>query len=191
MHPNIEALNAIKYKINSINYNEYKLRRFEFIKLCEGYKTKVYQDITGHKSIGIGYNLDSKHASQEWYNIFGNIPDYNDIIKGKITLNHDEIIKSFDYNIANRENELKIIYKDIWNLLLNNQKLSLEDMYFNSPKLVNKNTKFYKYINNFYLNNDIGSYYKAYNEIIYYSNPKKNNGIQNRRLAEATMFKIY
>jgi GH24 family phage-related lysozyme (muramidase) len=55
----------------------------------EGFRNKVYTDPTGHKTVGIGFNMDSGIARDVWKQA-GIQKDFNDVRSGKQQINQDE-----------------------------------------------------------------------------------------------------
>ena len=169
----------------------YNQVRYEFIKDNEGYKPKVYDDTAkGHfKTIGIGFNMDADGARNDWNKSLSDV-SFDDAYNGKISLNDEQIKRLFDYSIDIRQNQIINTYgQNIWNKLKPNEKLVIEDAYFNSPKLVDRSSNFYKHITKYAETGDKDYLKGAIFELEKRSNPYHENGIQNRRDAEAEMLK--
>lgn len=194
----------IRRKLYFLNLNDkyYRGKYLEycyiFIKNNEGVASKVYKDINNNNTIGIGFNMDSPNAANEWNEAFRNsnlnsnlYDNFEQVKLGMISLNNDQINQLFNHSRNTRLREIVKIYSPYWNKLSCNEQLAIEDAYFNSPKLVNSKTKFYQYIKNYADSRNFNYLKKAAEEIEFYSNPSNDRSIQKRRIIESTMLKTY
>tara|TARA_R110000787_G_scaffold71094_2_gene158223 strand:+ start:2745 stop:3251 length:507 start_codon:yes stop_codon:yes gene_type:complete len=69
---------------------------YDMIALNEGYKTQVYEDDKGNRTIGIGFNLEDK-ANQKLLNQQG--IDINELFKGR-ELNDKEIKTLYNHSLS-------------------------------------------------------------------------------------------
>lgn len=69
---------------------------YDMIALNEGYKTQVYKDDKGNRTIGIGFNLEDK-ANQKFLNQQG--IDINELFKGR-ELNDKEIKTLYNQSLS-------------------------------------------------------------------------------------------
>lgn len=164
--------------------------RYRFISYYEGVKAKAYKDITGNVTIGIGFNMDRAQAPIEWSKVFNTSVHFYDAYNKKIQLSARQVSQLFDYTVKLRAQELQLIYKSIWAKLAPNERLAVEDLYFNGPILVRggKNpSKFWLYMHRYIESNSLAFLENAVEEVLYHSNPSKHSGINKRRQAQALM----
>lgn len=64
----------------------------------EGYRTKTYLDTKGIPTIGIGFNLTRPDASNLVQRVGA---DYTKVLQGKQTLNDEQVMKLFRYDLSN------------------------------------------------------------------------------------------
>lgn len=181
----------------------YNHARYLFIKEGESSRSLAYDDATGKTitdsttlkgkvTIGIGFNMDAANAKLAWDQVFaGDKLDFNLARNGKISLSEDQIRKLFDYSVGIRGKEVKELYKEIFYKLRMNEQLAIEDLYFNSPKLVKKDTSFYKHMHEYYKDGKIDHLKVAVEEVRLHSNPTKNKGIQERRNRQADLLSSF
>jgi hypothetical protein len=188
--------------------------------------THVYPDPSGIPHVGIGFNLGLKgskretHAREEWAKAFAALPkppSFDHVRDGTNNLVQPQIDVLFNASADIREKDLKEVFGKHWDKLKPNERLAVEDLYFNggdklvygSPKKDKNNnivkdkdgnTEFYK-STNFY--NDIVAYTNtgdpklldsALCEIKNHSNhvPEKyRKGLMNRRITEVVMLNTY
>ena len=165
----------------------YQTIRYEFIKANEGYTLNAYRDTTGHVTVGIGFNMDAAGAQQVWDRIFSSNLSFNRVYNSNDELSDEDVRNLFQYSIQQRLDQLKRIYAQSWLKLRANERLGIEDSYYNCPALVNNQTRFYQYINQYVNTREMDYLEQAINEIKNDSNPSDNSGIQNRRNVEAEM----
>lgn len=165
----------------------YQTIRYQFIKENEGYTLNAYRDTNGYVTVGIGFNMDAAGAQQAWDQIFGNNISFKSVYDANSELSDDDVRNLFQYSIAQRLDQLKRIYGKNWFKLRANERLCIEDSYYNCPALVNNNTRFYQYINQYADTREMDYLEQAIYEIKNDSNPSDNRGIQNRRNVEAEM----
>jgi len=88
-----------------------------------------------------------------------------------------------------RVKEIERIYREVWDKLRANERITIISLYFNSPKLIKKGTNFYKLILNYINSSDEKHLSTAVSEVLIHSNEKNDPGIKNRRIYEATLLK--
>ncbi len=74
------------------------------IKIHEGVRSKVYRDTTGHRTIGVGFNLERADAEQVLRSVGAN---YQDVIRGEYELSNDQMRLLFEYDLATIEDEAR------------------------------------------------------------------------------------
>lgn len=122
------------YKMND---EDYKLVRYQFFKLNEKVRSHVYLDSRKNKTVGIGFNMDRGEAKREWDAAFDEVGmevPFQDVYDGNRDLSDGEIKILFDFSVKTREDELKVMFgKEAWkNKLRYNEKLAIEDIFYNS-----------------------------------------------------------
>jgi len=119
----------------------------EMLKEDEGIRAKVYVDTTGHKTVGIGFNMDSPAARRFWD--AANVEeDFYKIYQGKETLSAESIEALLNIHLEDIEENIASIYPNIY-AWSENRRNGLMNFYYqlgmgNVKKFVNTN----KYINN-------------------------------------------
>jgi len=151
---------------------------------------KVYKDTAGKKTVGFGFNMDAPSSKQEWKEVFGDKISFEKVKEG-LKITNEQAVELLDHQIKKRRGELETMFGSDWKLLKPNEKMSTESLYFNSPSLVRKNTKFAENIKKYIETNDPKYLKNACDEVQYNSNKTKSEGIQYRRNKEAKMLKSY
>lgn len=164
---------------------------YSFILLNEGYEKQAYLDTVGKVTVGIGFNMDAGTARAEWQKVFGSSVSFEDVYNKKRSLAESEIRKLFDLSIAVRRAEIKKIYGAAWDRFKGNERVGIEDAYFNAPVLVSGRTNFYRQMCCYVQTCDQNCLLKAIYEIKSNSNPTKHKGIQNRRDKQAEMLSTH
>ncbi len=172
---------------------EYIDIRYQFIKLNEKSLPTSYQDDKGNVTVGIGFNMDAAGAEAAWQKVFQGSVNFNDIynrVPGAF-LTNPQIRKLYDYSVSVREDALfgtDGIYTNIKDSLTANQKLAIEDLYFNGGSgLVGKKTSFYSDIQNYVATGNQAYFDNALEEVMDRSNSSFNIGLSHRRLKEGAM----
>lgn len=185
------SIKEMRNKLFALNLNtpegqkEYADLLYSFILLNEGSETQAYLDTAGKLTVGIGFNMDAGTARAEWQKVFGNSVSFEDVYNKKRSLVEAEIRKLFDLSIAVRRAEIKRIYGAAWDRFKGNERVAIEDAYFNAPVLVNGRTNFYRQMCAYVQTCDKNCLLKAIYEIKSNSNPTNHKGIQNRRDKQA------
>ncbi|MBN8828769.1 MAG: hypothetical protein J0H68_08690 [Sphingobacteriia bacterium] len=183
---------------NELSDQEYEDILFEFIKANEGVERLAYDDGKGKITVGIGFNMSDAASRVNWIRAFkkaGIEVSFDDVYNNKRELNENEIKALYNYSVNIRRDELIQKYGNDWYKLKPNERLAIEDAYYNSPKLVYEKTRFYKHIKN-YINSGKKDFLEAaVYELEKRSNPEQDSnlkeGIQNRRNVESEMLKTY
>jgi hypothetical protein len=137
--------------------------------------------------------MDRLNASRaEWNQIFKGSLSFDSAIKGELEISKEQARMLKRYGVQIRENELAKIYHPYWNIMRANERAILTDMYYQSPKLVGKNTRFSEYLTEYYKTNNAAYLELATNEIklnsSYSINPLERIGLQNRNNVRAIIF---
>lgn len=110
------------------------------ISMFEGIRNRAYDDATGKSisflngelkgnvTIGIGFNMDSKTARQEWNRVFKGKINFDDARNGKVELNDVQIDKLYNISRELRCMELKKIYGSVWEKMRADDKLVTESV---------------------------------------------------------------
>ena len=162
-----------------------------FILMNEGSRAQAYLDTVNKVTVGIGFNMDASSAKTQWLQAFGNSVSFQDVYSKKRTLSEQEIRKLFDLSISARRQEIKRIYGNCWDLFTPNERVAIEDAYFNAPVLVSGKTNFYRQMVAYTKAGEIKYLLKAIDEMKNNSNPTKHPGIQNRRNKQAEMLSTH
>ncbi len=78
----------------------------------EGFKPSVYKDTTGHKTVGIGFNMDSGIARDVWQSA-GINKDFNAVRSGQQQLTNDEAQKLLGKSYEIAQNDIKKLVPNI------------------------------------------------------------------------------
>lgn len=160
---------------------------YQFILMNEGCRAQAYLDTVGKVTVGIGFNMDASSAKSQWNQAFGGSVSFADVYTKKRSLAESEIRTLFDLSISERRLEIKRIYGSAWDQFTGNEKVTIEDAYFNAPSLVNGKTNFYRQMCCYVNTCDLNCLLKAIYEIKSNSNHTHHKGIQNRRDKQAEM----
>lgn len=160
---------------------------YQFILTNEGSRAQAYLDTVGKVTVGIGFNMDASSAKAQWTQVFGSALAFADVYSKKRNLAESEIRQLFDLSISARRQEIKKIYGAAWDQFTGNEKVGIEDAYFNAPVLVSGKTNFYRQMCAYVQTGDQNCLLKAIYEIKSNSNPTNHKGIQNRRDKQAEM----
>jgi len=189
----------LMHRLNAPNLtkDQYSQIRYEFVALNEGVYNQIYDDLTGkvltnpsqakgNVTIGVGFNMDrGQEARKEWNAVFGNSISFDDAYNNRVQLTDYQVRKLCDFAFSTRELEVSRIYKNV--NLTPSQRLAIEDMHFNGPKLVKEGTNFKEAITDFVNTGDKKYLNKALKQVLENSNSKNDTGMSNRRLKEAAI----
>lgn len=176
-----------------ISNNFYSETLNHIIASGEGFSGKVYRDSKNKLTIGYGFNMDrGRIAETEWNQVFKGSLSFDDAKNGRIKLTKDQGKLLKTHSIMVREEELRKIYKPYWNNMRLNERAVITDMYYQSPKLVGRSSRFRGYINKYYETNDEDYLGLAVNEIKHHSsyslNPLDIVGLQSRNNIRSIIF---
>lgn len=183
---------------NEDHINIYNQARYHFISQNEGVSKLAYDDATGKSvtdinkvigkvTIGIGFNMDEIDSRTYWNSAFNNKIDFDLAKSGNIELTEQQIRILYNHSVNIREEDLRNYYFPIFSKLRLNERLAIEDAYFNLPSLVDYRSNFMRHIKEYYRTGDQRYLLEAVDEIKYRSNKKKIRGIQNRRNKQAVL----
>ncbi len=163
----------------------YYQKLYYIIASGEGFSKKVYKDSKNLLTIGYGFNMDRGNASRnEWNNIFKGSISFDSAKEGDIELTREQGKMLKQYGVSAREEEIAKIYYPYWHEMRANERAILTDLYYKSPKLAKKGTKFCKYLKEYYKTGDVHYFELAVTEVKLYSsyskNPIERAGLQNR-----------
>ncbi|MGB1230500.1 MAG: glycoside hydrolase family protein [Holosporaceae bacterium] len=195
---------AIRNKLYALqlSYPKQKARydaiRYRYFIDTEGYRRRVYDDETGKplrpgqpclgkRTVGIGFNMDRTEALNEWAQCFQNAVDFRAVQKGHRLLTTDQVKQLFHAAIRLREEALQKMYGAYWACLKANERLAIEDAFYNCESLVNTGTAFYQAMTRYAQKGDPHFLDAAIEQIKKYSNPQKLKGLQKRRDACALL----
>ncbi|MES2215652.1 MAG: hypothetical protein V4485_06585 [Pseudomonadota bacterium] len=155
-----------------------------------------YRDTALKRTVGIGFNMDGAGAETEWTAAFGGSISFDDVLSGQRKLEMHEAIKLLRACIKTRRAEILRYFKDTWHPLKANEKLAIEELFFNGPNLIRHYdkesckttpTNFTENMKLYAIHKDIKYLHEAIKEISERSNRSKTPGIQTRRIAEAEL----
>lgn len=195
---------AIRNKLYALqlSYPQQKARydaiRYRYFIDTEGYRRRVYDDATGQplrsgqpcfgkRTVGIGFNMDRTEAPDEWAQCFQNTVDFQAVQKGHRILTTDQVKQLFNAAIRLREGVLQKMYGLHWARLKANERLAIEDAFYNCEALVNADTAFYQAMTRYVQKGESHFLDAAIEQIKKYSNPQKLKGLQKRRDACALL----
>ncbi|MES2215226.1 MAG: phage minor head protein [Pseudomonadota bacterium] len=150
MKISLTALVEIRDKLHNLDFNNQEHQKiyddafFEIITDSEEFRETVYGDRgskdprnKGKKTIGYGFNMDDNAARRLWTGAFGDSLDFDEFYDGKeIEEEHAQIL--FNYVRDVKRQELKNIFGADWDKLKGNERIMLEDIYYNSPRQLRK-----------------------------------------------------
>lgn len=166
----------------STHLKKYEELLFLFIKNNEGERFYVYQDIKGNRTISVGYNMDALGAKEIWQQIFANQLSFDQVYSGKLAITAEQSRKLYEHKIRFNRKELEVMYGNFWHQFKANERLMVEDLYWNGGnRLVGKATRFFRCITQYLATKELGLLVEALTEIKERSNKEKIKGIQNRR----------
>jgi len=128
--------------------------------------------------------MDANGREKGWNEIFpdeSTRPDFNEVYNGKRKLSDEEIDHLYDYSIQYRENQLIRSFGSYWRRLKPNERLAIEDKFFQSNNVNVIKNDLVSYVNS----DDENYLIKAVNTLSY--NPQSSVGIQKRRNATAVL----
>jgi|GEM_PF-3341874 len=145
------------------------------------------------KTIGIGFNMDAPEAKKYWNDAFKGSLNFQEYYDGKRRMTREQANTLLDTVIKSKRSELESNsqYGKILHLLRPNERLVIEEAYYNGPKLVAAGTNFHKFIHNYVQTRDASYLKQAVFEIEKRSNPSNDKGTQNRRNAQAKLLASY
>lgn len=183
----------------------YKEARYGLLSVAEGVRNTCYLCPAGKPTIGIGFNLEIPGNQETWRHLFGGDPDLSlDAIISqarlpeakKTKLSGEQLRILFNASIEVREQEIVRLYDATWPALRSNERLAIEDIYFNCPALTGSTTRFLAAMKDYSVSHADDDLKRAVTEIRDRSNPFKRvghprhniwRGIQNRRDREACL----
>lgn len=194
MSMSLQETSTLRSRLYPLNIDQnpedmqlYQDLRYQFVKANEGYRITSYRDTNGYMTVGMGFNMDGAGAKQSWNKVFGGNPSFQSVYDQSIPLSDEDVRLLFNDSIQQRLDQLQHIYGQNWLKLRANERLCIEDSYYNAPSLVNARTRFFRYMTQYAMTRDRGCLEQAIQEIKNDSNPTQNRGIQNRRNVEAEM----
>ncbi|MDA9163798.1 hypothetical protein N9N97_02830 [Rickettsiaceae bacterium] len=163
----------------------YYQKLYYIIASGERFSGKIYRDSKNLLTIGYGFNMNRGRASiHEWNNIFKGSTSFEEAKNGDIEITREQGQMLKQYGVSIREKELADIYNPYWDRMRANERAILTDLYYQSPKLAKKGTKFCKYLKEYYKTGDVHYFELAVTEVklhsSYSKNPIERIGLQNR-----------
>lgn len=189
------------HNLNLQSKNEraiYEKLRFVYIASAEGVRTSVYDDAIskhlkpgdvchGNRTVGIGFNMESTSAKKAWQDCFRGSVSFDAVLHGKKQLSLGQVEALFHYAVKVRARALQDHYKDCWSFIRPNERLAIEDAFYNFEGLVARGTAFHKAITSYYKTCDVRFLKKAIFELQHKSNKRSLKGLQKRRNAGAAL----
>ena len=183
---------------NPKHQDMYHFLRALYITDAEGYCPYAYDDATGQPirpgktpkgnvTVGVGFNMSRRKARKEWTDTFGDAVDFDAVYRGEKRLTNEQINCLLEFSLESREEDIQRNYKKIWAKLRLNERLVIEDAYFNGPKLVRSGTRFHGAMHAYARTGDAKHLRQAVHEMRNRSNPEKSKGLQKRREAQAVL----
>lgn len=172
----------------------YEQTRLFYITASEGACPLSYDDGKGYITVGIGFNMDLPDARLAWQHVFQGSVSFDAVYQKQRTLTEGEMQALLTYDLAHRENQLQKIYKSIWTFLHPNERLAIESAYYNAPRTVNGDTRFWQHLHVYVEKKELEGLKQAVFELKERSNPEPphvRQGIQNRRDSEAEMLSSF
>lgn len=159
---------------NTEQFTPWEKESIKRLNKYEGFRPDVYKDETSHDTIGAGFNISSPltkkiMAENGW--------DDARIKQGKMT--REESDKLLAKISKAHYDEMLSLNPGLDKNLNDDQKVALNSLYYNSPKLLGSNLK------KALMDNNLEA---AGKEIAFYSNKNKSPGLLHRRLSEASSF---
>jgi hypothetical protein len=188
-------------------------KTFQFLDLGESFRTYAYDDrrrkneitedsvIVGKITVGYGFNMSKPEARTEWLYVFpNNVPNFDDVLKGKTPMSESDARKMANYNIKSVENTLKHFLYDkntktnIYDQLNPNEKIAIISASYNGwaggPKSI-IGPKQKHFLTDYVLNQNSDSLLLAvkdlHNSSIVDSQNKGKGGLNNRRAKESEL----
>ncbi|MGC0371609.1 MAG: hypothetical protein DGJ47_000300 [Rickettsiaceae bacterium] len=188
-----EKLRDELHNLDISSYETYYDQLYHITASGEGFSPRVYKDTKGKLTIGYGFNMDRGEAARhEWDGVFKDKISFDEAIEGKILVTEEQARGLKRYGIEAREKELKVIYSPYWHEMRLNERAIITDMYYQSPKLVGKGTKFLENVKKYYATNNEHYLNLAVKEIkensSYSPNILERIGLQNRNNIRAIIF---
>lgn len=201
---NAGLLRDILHNLDPENESHMKIygqMRYYFIRGHEGESTFAYDDenqalvtdpskVAGKITIGVGFNMDAQGAREIWSIALPEV-DFDSARSGQKELSNDQIKRLFDISTSIRETELSNHYGSTFQNLRLNERLAIEDGYFNAPTIVRRGTNFHSHIAQYYATNDQHHLQNAVDELRHRSNKERSKGLQARRERQADMLSSF
>jgi len=138
-------------------------------------------------TVGIGANLEIEGIREQYDKLLKAPGLMQRVYEGQAELTDEQVSKIFKESIRVRLDQLRQIYGSDWDKLRANERMAIISLYFNFPGLVNEGTIFRKQMGKYVDTNDVQCLCAAVKEVRESSNPEDNEGLQNRRDAEAEL----
>jgi GH24 family phage-related lysozyme (muramidase) len=155
----------------------YAERRFQAIERFEGTRSRVYKDVVGIRTVGVGFNMDQPAARQMWA-AAGLAPEKFDAVReGRAEMGPQEIRRLADSTIQGAQNLVDERFKGVD--LSEGQRIALVSLAFNAPALIGP--RLVSAVRE-------GRTADAVQEILYHSGTARIPQLAGRRYHEAQMF---
>jgi GH24 family phage-related lysozyme (muramidase) len=157
---------------------DYDSKRYDFIKGVEGEKLKSYTDTTGHRTVGVGFNMDAPGAKEKFNSTLGTDDQYfQDVYSGRQNITPEQSKQLFSTSVVDAEGVVD--RKLSGTSLSENERIAMVSMAYNNPSLIGSGMT--SAVQN-------GDKQAVVDEILYKSNGGNSKGIANRRYQEAALF---
>lgn len=186
---------------NQIHQKVYDRIRRALLIHHEGRRLTAYDDATGvpvlgsksvlgNVTVGVGFNMDAPGARSVVTKILPHL-NFDAIYRGKQSLSETDSDILLTNTIRDREQRLSRLYDGIFHSMPLNERLSIEDAFFNLESLVSAKTRFYSFIQAYYKTRKKSHLEQAAFELEHRSNGGNLPGIQRRRHGAAALLRSY
>jgi GH24 family phage-related lysozyme (muramidase) len=191
----------------------YQHTRRQYMMAGEGVRQDAYDDGKGNITVGVGFNMELPRSREDWERVFKGAVSFEAVYENRASLSLESVALLLEEALKTREQELRWIYRGVWDKLRPNERLAIESAYYNAPSLVmgpstekalipaglrissSKQTRFYGHMKRYTEHQNEDALKQAVIELRCHSNaekdPKIRFGLQQRRNSEAELLASY
>ncbi len=191
----------------------YQHIRRQYLIAGEGVRREAYDDGKGNITVGVGFNMELPRSRDDWARVFKGSVSFEAVYENRASLTLESVDLLLEEALQTREQELKWIYRGVWEKLKPNERLAIESAYYNAPSLVMgpptdkalipkglrlsscKATRFYGHMKRYVETQNMDALKQGVVELRCHSNaeqdPKIRFGLQQRRNSEAELLASY